>query len=391
MSVFRGAALDTGALSGYQFPMDMASVLGRPERPADSPDSAAALAGRTVLVTGAAGSIGSALCEALSELRVGRLILLDRAETGLVELHRRLGSTVPVEVVLGDVSDAEFVRRSLTDHRPDVVYHGAALKHVVLLEDHPLAAAETNVLGAWNVLHGCEEAGVDDVVLLSTDKVVKPSSFMGATKNVAERIWRSPGSGSTTRRIIVRLVNVAGSGGSLIPRLERQAAQREPLTLSDADATRWFVSEREAVAILTAASWLGDSGDVLMPSLASPRRVGDVADAIINLTGADPDRISVTGLGPGEKLHESLWGAGEVSEATDLAGVSRIRSQGSEAEVDLTELRLALRRSDRAALIASIRRLVPEYNPSERITRVSPAAEEDDRGTTHRRHHHVAS
>lgn len=343
--------------------MDVRGILGRDEHSFDDSRTDAALRGKTVLVTGAGGSIGSELCSRLRQRALERLVLFEQSESSLVDLDRS-STRVPATAVLGDVTDGSALRSLMAATKPDIVYHAAALKHVVLLETHPIEAARTNVLGTQNVIAACSDTGVRDLVLLSTDKAVSPTSFMGATKNLGEQLVRAAGRGGGLRTIVVRLVNVARSRGSAVPRFMQQAAAGIPLALSSPDASRRFLSRGEAASLLMAATWLGDAGDTLVPDLGEPRLMIDVARAVLRHAGREETAFHIVGLGPGEKMHESLLGDGEIYEPSEIDGVIRIPLPPAAAELDLSTLEQALDRRDIPTVVACMRGAVPGYDPS---------------------------
>jgi len=356
--------------------MDVREILGRRPRAFDDPRSRDAVRGKTVLVTGAGGSIGAELCAALGRLPIEGLILFEQSEGNLVDLERRLDAEVPVTSVLGDVTDHEGLRLVMAETQPDIVYHAAALKHVVLLERNPVEAARVNILGTRCVVGACADAGVSALILLSTDKAVAPTSLMGATKHLGERIVRAAVPATNLRAVVVRLVNVAGSRGSVVPRFEQQAGDGRPVTLSSLEATRWFISNHEAVSLLMTAAWCGDDGDTLVPELGAPRRVVDVARAVLRAAGRSEDAFVVGTLGPGEKVHETLLAPEESGLPSQAEGVLRISAPTPRTRLDLRELEAALRRRDAAAVVSFVLDNVPGYQPSAVLERFCATPQE---------------
>ena len=307
-------------------------LLGRDPVRLELPELAQELADQVVLVTGAAGSIGSELVRQLSLHNPRRLVLLDQAETGLYYLeHDLLACDPPFEVVtvVGSVTDPDTVNRVVQTYRPDRVFHAAAYKHVPLMESNPEAAVRTNVMGTYLIAEAAARAGASAFVLVSTDKAARPANVMGATKQMAERIIlylqsRYPACAFGA----VRFGNVLGSNGSVIPLFRRQLERGDPLTLTDENATRYFMTITEAVQLILQASLLRDlRGQVAMLDMGEPVRIADLARDLIRLSG-QPYRpgsnVVVTGLRPGEKLHEELVGPNEQIVPTANHRVFRI-------------------------------------------------------------------
>ena len=293
--------------------------------PIDIPEEPmrALVRGRTVLVTGAGGSIGSELCRQVASLGVGRLVLFERAETPLFyvdeELRRRFPG-IEVVAVIGDVSDPGSVSRVFEHQRPHVVFHAAAQKHVPLSEANVAATVWTNVRGTRLVAEAAATAGVDTLIFISTDKAVDPSSIMGATKRIGEEIVRSIGKSERGRFVIVRFGNVLGSQGSVLELFRQQIADGGPVTVTHPDMTRYFMTIPEAVRLILHAGAVGRSGDVHVLNMGQPIRITDLARDLIRLTspsGAKDIGIVFTGLRPGEKLEESLFAPHEEAVETD--------------------------------------------------------------------------
>jgi FlaA1/EpsC-like NDP-sugar epimerase/lipopolysaccharide/colanic/teichoic acid biosynthesis glycosyltransferase len=271
------------------------------------------VAGRTILVTGAGGSIGSELCRQVAALGAGRLVLFERAETPLFyvdeEIRRRFGD-IEVAAVIGDVTDEGSVARVFEAERPQVVFHAAAQKHVPLSEANPASAVWTNVRGTRLVAEAAARANVEAFIFISTDKAVDPSSIMGATKRIGESIVRSLGSSQSGRFVIVRFGNVMGSQGSVLELFRQQIADGGPVTVTHPDMTRYFMTIPEAVRLILHAGAVGKSGDVHVLNMGQPIRITDLARDLIRLSSPAGSRdigIVFTGLRPGEKLEESLF------------------------------------------------------------------------------------
>jgi FlaA1/EpsC-like NDP-sugar epimerase len=270
------------------------------------------LSGRTVVITGAAGSIGSELARQIALFEPGRLVLVDKDETRLFGLElelRRVAPRAPAFSVVGDVRDRERIRQVFAMFSPQVVFHAAAYKHVPMMEAHPQEAVWTNVVGTMVVAGVAAEAGTESFVLISTDKAVNPSSVMGATKRVAEMVVRRLNETTATRFLAVRFGNVLGSRGSLIPILEEQIRRGGPITVTDPAMERYFMTGSEAVRLILRAASLGDEGEVFILDMGDPLRIIDLAEALIRLSGLEPDvdvPIQYTGVRPGEKMREEI-------------------------------------------------------------------------------------
>jgi len=291
------------------------------------------LRGRTVLVTGAAGSIGEEMCRQLLRYGISRLIALDFNETGLFYLERGLHTRFPgadVTIEVGDVRDADRIQAVFERFSPEVVYHAAAYKHVPLMESFPAEAVKANVLGTQRVLDAACRAGCEAFVLISTDKAVDPSSVMGATKRVAELLVHQRRGFTGTRCLAVRFGNVLGSRGSVLRTFREQIEARQPITITHPDMTRYFMLTSEAAQLVLQASVLGASGQVLVLDMGEPVRIMDLACDMIRFYGLEPDRdipLIVTGVRPGEKLEERLFADTETPQPTASDRISSAQLQ----------------------------------------------------------------
>jgi len=296
-------------------------VLRRDPIRIDSGSISSYIAGRTALVTGAAGSIGSELCRQLLGFGAERLVALDFNETGLFYLEADLCQRFPrseIHVMVADVRDAEQIERILEAEKPFVVYHAAAYKHVPMMEAFPCEAVKTNVEGTLNALRAACRVDADAFVLISTDKAVNPTSVMGTTKRIAELLVRNQDS-TTTRCMTVRFGNVLGSRGSVLKTFQDQVERRQPITVTHPDMTRFFMVTSEAVQLVLQASVIGRSGQVLVLDMGDPVRIVELAEDVIRFYGLEPNvdlPIVFSGIRPGEKLYEELLTAEEGSEAT---------------------------------------------------------------------------
>jgi FlaA1/EpsC-like NDP-sugar epimerase/dTDP-4-amino-4,6-dideoxygalactose transaminase len=287
-------------------------LLGRSEVDTDVGAVARHLADQRVLVTGAGGSIGSELCRQLWRLGVRQLVMLDRDESGLHAVQLSVQGSALLDshdVVVCDIRDAEAVAEVFAHHRPDVVFHAAALKHLPLLEMYPGEAVKTNVLGTRNVLAAAAAVGVRRFVNISTDKAADPVSVLGYTKRIGERITARFARDRDGTYLSVRFGNVLGSRGSVLTSFKAQAESGGPLTVTHPDVTRYFMTVEEAVQLVLQAGIIGAPGEVLVLDMGTPVRIADVARRLA--VGPSPVEVVYTGLRPGEKLHEVLFGEGE--------------------------------------------------------------------------------
>lgn len=294
-------------------PVCYEDLLGRGEVTSDIMPAASYLRGRCVLVTGAGGSIGSELCAQLAQQDIGRLVMLDRDESGLHGVQMLIEGRALLDsgnLVVADIRDRQRMFDVFSELRPDVVFHAAALKHLTLLEQHPGEAVKTNVFGTQNVLDAARAVDVTHLVNISTDKAADPTSVLGWSKRIAERLTAQAAANVGATFVSVRFGNVLGSRGSVIPAFQAQIAAGGPVTVTDPRATRFFMTVREAVRLVVQAAAIGAPGDVLVLDMGRPVTISDVARRLIDLSGRQV-QIVFTGLRPGEKLCESLFGAGE--------------------------------------------------------------------------------
>src|SRR5712691_126203 len=299
-------------------PIQVEDVLGREPVETDFDSIASYLRDETVLVTGAGGSIGSALCRQISRIEPARLILVDDAETALFEIERELvdrGFTA-AHPVLADAKNHAKMRQVLERFRPGVVFHAAAYKHVPMLEANPVEAVRNNVLATKVVAEVAAEFGVARFVLISSDKAANPQNMLGQSKALGEWIVEAYGHRSDipTRFVAVRFGNVLNSSGSVIPIFRRQIERGGPVRVTHPEMTRYFMTIPEAVSLVVQAGAIGGRGDVFVLDMGDPIKIVDLARNMIRLSGKEPERdvaIEFVGARPGEKLHEELWNAGE--------------------------------------------------------------------------------
>ena len=263
---------------------------------------------KKVLITGAAGSIGSELSRQIDGLNPEKLILLDIKESELYMLYHELKGKR--EIILGDIRDKEKMEEIFKKYKPDIVFHSAAYKHVPLMEDFPEEAVKTNVFGTLNLVEISDRFGVESFVFISTDKAVNPTSIMGLTKRIGEIIVQEFSKRSKTKFIIVRFGNVLGSNGSVIPLFKKQIEMGGPVTVTHPDMERYFMTIPEAVQLILQASSMGKGGEIFILDMGKPVKILDIAKSLIKIYGYEPDKdikIVFTGIRPGEKLKEELW------------------------------------------------------------------------------------
>lgn len=283
-------------------------LLGREPVDTNVEDIAGYLTGARVLVTGAGGSIGSVLCEQISRFHPAELIMVDRCETGLQTAQLMVngnGLLSTKETVLADIRDSDAVRQLFEEHRPHVVFHAAALKHLPMLERYPEEGWKTNVAGTLNVLEAAAAVGVERFVNISTDKAANPTSVLGHTKRAAEQLTAWMGQQTEGRYLSVRFGNVIGSRGSMLPTFTNLIEQGGPLTVTHPDVTRYFMTIPEACQLVLQAGGIGTPGEVMILDMGEPVKILNIAKRMIAMSGKDID-IVYTGLREGEKLHEEL-------------------------------------------------------------------------------------
>jgi FlaA1/EpsC-like NDP-sugar epimerase len=327
---------------------------------------------KRVLITGAGGSIGSALSHAASASMPANLVLLDNSENGLYQVDRSLrlaGSREHVSL-LGSVCDPETLNHAMTEYQPEIIFHAAALKHVPLMEQNPFAAIENNVFGTRALAHAAIMHEVEQFVLVSTDKAVEPCSIMGASKRITELMLL--GLKTATRIKVVRLCNVIGSQGSVLPLFLEELAQGSALTVAHPDAQRFFITLDQAVRALFGALDVRSAPTLLLPSIGPAIRILDLARHLIEIHQSSAS-IEFTGLRPGDKLSERLVSSREVllpQAELDHTGLHAIETPipaAGELSVALDTLGEAIRRRDLYELLRGIHSLLPEYEPSSLI------------------------
>lgn len=296
-------------------------LLGREEIELDLSSISSKITGKTVLVTGAGGSIGSELCRQIIRFEPERLLLLGHGENSIYQIYMELcqyeivkTKQVKLIQIIADVQDRHRMFKVLETHRPEVVYHAAAHKHVPLMEHNPHEAVKNNIIGTKNVVEAADNSGVDTFVLVSTDKAVNPTNVMGASKRIAEMVVQSMNPKSKTRFVAVRFGNVLGSRGSVIPLFKKQIAEGGPVTVTSEEMTRYFMTIPEASKLVIQAGALAKGGEVFVLDMGEPVRIVTLAENLIRLSGFKKDEIEIkfTGIRPGEKMYEELLGEDEI-------------------------------------------------------------------------------
>jgi FlaA1/EpsC-like NDP-sugar epimerase len=361
-------------------PIELADLLGRPEVKVNTSAVRTMVKDRCILVTGAGGSIGSELCRQIARLEPSKLVLLDNGEFNLYSIDLEIGQTYPDlvrESALVDIRDRAQVQRLVAEIKPDIVFHAAALKHVPLLEDHPIEAVKTNVLGTANVAEACQQEHVATMVTISTDKAVNPCNVMGATKKLAESYCQALDQANhvspSTRFITVRFGNVLGSNGSVVPLFRRQIEEGGPITVTHPEMVRYFMTIPEAVTLVLQAGVQGigsdeERGSINVLEMGKPVKIVDLARQMIRLSGLRPDidiPIKFTGLRPGEKLYEEVAYGDEEVLPTGNKSILRLAPRTTNLKIiqqQIQELQAACARGDTERLMRLVRLSVPDYH-----------------------------
>ena len=347
-------------------------VLGREPIRLDEAGIAAGIRGKTVLVTGAGGSIGSELCRQIAHYAPARLVLFELNEFNLYRIEQEFGERWPalaLTPLIGDVRDPDQLQQVLGEWRPQVVFHAAAYKHVPLMEQrNAFACLRNNTLGTWYAARAAAEHGVERFVLISTDKAVNPTNVMGASKRAAEMVISAlAAQHPQTRFMAVRFGNVLGSSGSVIPKFKEQIARGGPVTVTHPDIVRYFMTIPEAARLVLQAAAIGDSGQVLVLDMGEAVRIVDLARQMIRLSGHAPEEIPIvfSGLRPGEKLYEELLASADASLPTPVPRIHLARiATHAENVPELIEWIAARRAASDAAVQAMLVEAVAEYAPA---------------------------
>ncbi|PFG04468.1 nucleoside-diphosphate sugar epimerase/dehydratase [Bacillus sp. es.034] len=309
----------SGKVSVNQFrDVQVEDLLGRDPVELDTKSISEKLTGKTILVTGAGGSIGSEICRQVSKFKPKKLLLLGHGENSIygidMELKNKYKSEFDIIPIIADIQDRERIFEVVQTHSPDVVYHAAAHKHVPLMEYNPKEAVKNNVIGTKNVAEAADTFGVNTFVLVSSDKAVNPTNVMGSTKRIAEMVIQNLDKQSGTNFVAVRFGNVLGSRGSVIPLFKRQIQAGGPVTVTHPDMTRYFMTIPEASRLVMQAGALARGGEIFVLDMGEPVKIVDLAKNLINLSGYSIEEIGIkyAGIRPGEKMYEELLGENEV-------------------------------------------------------------------------------
>jgi len=355
--------------------IDFADLLGRPPVELDNSAISQYLENRTVLVTGAGGSIGSELVRQVIGFKPERLVLVESCEENLFNIQMELknvhgfDSIVPV---IARVQDEPVMKKIFGKYRPATVFHAAAYKHVPLMENNPWQAVENNVIGSYTTMKCAQEVGVKRFVLVSTDKAVRPTNVMGATKRMTELVMHAVAAKSETVFMAVRFGNVLGSSGSVVPIFRRQIERGGPVTVTHPEMTRYFMTIPEAAQLILQAGALGEGGEIFILKMGTPVKIVDMARDLIRLSGKEPDteiEILFTGLREGEKLYEELITEGEGIADTKHEKIMVLRTEDESTYAEFNqsvegrvgELRSVAETHDVNAIKSVIQRIVPEY------------------------------
>jgi FlaA1/EpsC-like NDP-sugar epimerase len=348
-------------------------VLGREPVEVDLASVAAYLADKTVLVTGAGGSIGSELCRQIARLGASRLVLVEHSESALFDIERELvderGYTACVPV-LGDIEDRPKMRQIFEKYRPAVVFHAAAYKHVPLLEANPVECVRNNILATRVVADVAVEFAVERFVLVSSDKAANPKNLLGQSKAVCEWIVKAYGAREDvpTRFVAVRFGNVLASSGSVIPIFRKQIERGGPVTVTHPEMTRFFMTIPESVSLIVQAGAIGSSGQVFVLDMGEPVKIVDLAQQMIELSGKNGIEIEFVGVRPGEKLHEELWNEGEDVAPTGhpkILGATSSPIAAAWLDEELAELERLVEAGDTLELVARLGAAVRAPRPAD--------------------------
>ncbi|MDR1498345.1 MAG: polysaccharide biosynthesis protein [Puniceicoccales bacterium] len=362
-------------------PVEIQDLLGREPAQLDNESINELIRGKTVLVTGAGGSIGSELCRQIASRAPANLLLVERCEVQLFQIEQNLidlGHGATIHPLLGDITDETRMRHILALYAPDVIFHAAAHKHVPLTERQPWEAVRNNALGSRLLIDLAIEYAVPRLIFISTDKAINPTSVMGATKRMAEIYLQArqtslttpaPDAPPTTKLMAVRFGNVLGSSGSVIPIFRKQIADGGPVRVTHPEVTRYFMTIPEAVGLVLQCAVLGQGGEIFVLNMGKPVRIAKLARQMIELSGLRPDidiPIEYTGLRPGEKLFEELQHANETHQPTSNSLITRFICESVPLEnisQSLNSLSSNIYKDDANTLKLSIKQIVPEYHP----------------------------
>ncbi|MCI9423243.1 polysaccharide biosynthesis protein [Lachnospiraceae bacterium WCA-9-b2] len=350
--------------------VDIADLLGRAQVKVNNDEIFRAIRRRKVLVTGGGGSIGSELCRQIAKAKPKQLIIFDIYENNAYEIQQELRRSYPqldLVVLIGSVRNSNRINQVMHTYKPDIVYHAAAHKHVPLMEDSPNEAIKNNVLGTYKTAMAAAKVGVKKFVLISTDKAVNPTNIMGASKRLCEMVVQMMNRKTDTDFVAVRFGNVLGSNGSVIPLFKKQIAEGGPVTVTDKDIIRYFMTIPEAVALVLQASYYAEGGEIFVLDMGDPVRIDDMARNLIRLSGYEPDvdiPIVYTGLRPGEKLFEELLmdEEGLKDTANEMIHIGHPIEMDDEWFEEKLKLLDKVSRQDSARIKEIVAEVVPTYH-----------------------------
>jgi FlaA1/EpsC-like NDP-sugar epimerase len=372
-----GEIIEGNALAGQMREVAVEDLLGRTPVRLEEQLIRDRIAGKVIMVTGAAGSIGSELCRQIARFQPAGIIGFEMAESPLFEVDREMKETfpnVPFYPEIGSVQNRVRLDEVMSQYRPTVVYHAAAYKHVPLMETHVFEAVENNVLGTYNLAEASLDHGVEDFVMISSDKAVGPTNVMGATKRLAELLLLGLQNGGT-QFITVRFGNVLGSNGSVIPIFKKQILAGGPVTVTHPEMRRFFMTIPEACQLVLQASAIGKGGQICVLDMGQPVRIVDLAKNLIFLSGLKPDddiKIEFIGMRPGEKLIEELSALTEDTVPTEHEKVRIFVGNGipdEDVHTWVASLRRVCDSRDMSRLVVALKELVVDYNPSTHLLR----------------------
>ncbi len=363
----------SGVLSRQVRDVQLEDLLGRKPAILNKSQIQKYLAGKRVLVTGAGGSIGSELCRQVAQFEPESLVLFDNAESPLFKIEQELSSSFPElhhRAIIGDVRSRSRVEAIFDETLPEVVFHAAAYKHVPMMEHNPAEAANNNVFGTRTLARAAITFGVQNFVLVSTDKAVNPTNVMGATKRAAEIYVQSLARESKTSFVTVRFGNVLGSNGSVIPTFKEQIAKGGPVTVTHPEITRFFMTIPEASQLVLQAGSMGRGGEIFLLDMGEPVKIVKLAEDLIRLSGLRPHediKIEYSGLRPGEKLYEELLLAGEGVYATTHEKICVAKAGKYDSDVlsrQFEDLFIAAKAAELQKVVEVLQQIVPEFTPT---------------------------
>lgn len=349
--------------------INIEDLLGRKPIQLDQAKISAELSGKVILVTGAAGSIGSGLVKQIRNYQPKSIVLLDQAESALYDLQQELhskGNVFPFEIVIGDIRNHDRLKRVFEYYKPEYVFHAAAYKHVPLMENNPSEAVLTNVKGTRNLVDLALEYNVQKFVMISTDKAVNPTNVMGASKRVAEIYAQTKNQQSKTRFVTTRFGNVLGSNGSVIPLFQKQIEQGGPLTITDERITRFFMTIPEACQLVLEAGSMGQGGEIFVFDMGKSVKIIDLAKKMIQISGLEIGKdieIKLTGLRPGEKLYEELLASEENTIPTHNPQIliAKTKENSDQQLKAIEELIQLFDSQQNEHIVRKMKEIVPEY------------------------------